>query len=212
MMNSKFFKIIICILVVIFTAHHAYPTISSDQVRDIFTSINPNDINIETFLEDLATQNHELAEVIKENRLISQSPKVYTTPLIIAHKVNPDWLALLFTIKSNGMDLVRNLHTKVTQRVEKQELIKVVQTYEANFIVQQSHFIQSCLKEMLGLLDQPNNETVIATLLYSPIDPAGNSALNYAVHNQDEAFQGILNIYQATQTNSEFKKFTQLLK
>lgn len=213
-MNSKFFKIIQCIAVLIFITHNAYAVISAEQVESYFTSKNPHEIDLETFLEELAAQNSELAQVIQQNTLLEEA----TTPLMIAHQINPNWLPILFTIKSVGMDIVRDLHTRVTQGVHDQKELAIVPTHAANFIQRQADRILGGLQQILAFSSKEefgqhcNNDYFMKTFRHSPIDAAGNSVLNYAVHYEDKIFQAILNMYPATQSNPEFKGAIQPLE
>ncbi|MBS1988197.1 hypothetical protein JST56_04350 [Candidatus Dependentiae bacterium] len=213
-MNFRSFKIMGYIAVLACTPCSLYPVISAEEVTSYFASLNPHEINPETFLEELVAENPELACIIQENSLLEEA----VTPLMIAHTINPDWLPVLFTLKSNGMDIVRDLCTRVTQRVHNQQELAPVPTYAANFIQRQADRILGSLQQILGFASQEdfekhcNNSFFMTTFRHSPIDAAGNSVLNYALHYQDKTFEAILTMYPATKSNPEFKEPIQPLE
>lgn len=204
----------ICIAILVLVSHNAYAVVSAEQVTSYFACANPHEINPETFLEELGAENPELAGVIQENSLLEEA----VTPLMIANTINPDWLPVLFALKSTGMDIVRDLHTRVTQRVHNQKELTIVPTHAANFIQRQADRILGSLQQILGFASQEdfekhcNNNFFVTTFRHSPIDAAGNSVLNYALHYQDKTFEAILNMYPATKSNPEFKEPIQPLE
>lgn len=198
MFISKLMRIACCV-VVMCSAREAYSTITAQQVDQYFNSINPDDIkDVNTWLRELSVQDQDLAQVIKENRLIEG-----ITPLMIVQQFcNPKWLPVLFKIQSKGMDIVRFIQQKVVERMQK--IPGGLQPGPLSDAIKD-------LAEILGYAREEdfNNELrnayALKTLFLSPIDEFGNSALNYALVYNDQKFIQILRFFNGQATNHEFR-------
>lgn len=199
MIILTFMRVAWCAMFLIGAMYEAGAIVTAQQVDEYFNSVDPDAIkDINAWLSDLEHQNAELAQTIKENSLIEE-----ITPLMIVQKFcNPKWFSVLFKIQSTGMDVVRLIHKKVVERMQ-----NINGSSQAGSL---SDAIKN-LVEILGYASEEEfnvelrNSYGLKTLFLSPIDELGNSALNYALANNDQKFIQILRFFNGKATNHEFR-------